>query len=334
MVLSLPKIANDQLDFPEAWCDFCQVHLPKHNVQNQQHCPVDKLRPIVIESALWRVAASTWVKRTATQTWIRNWIPNEAFGGIAKRSVDDVSSFHTEFLNLSAAAVVSLDLAKCFDYVSVPLALRCLQKLGMPQPMFGVTRKGIWCASEIPSLVGNSLPQGDALLVIALLAVLSMPTLDIRPKAQQDGEYVRMITFVDDRSFLTRDAPYAMTMIQRWTDWSQVLGLVENQHKIAVVARPAAREAMLERGAQQQCFVDSARILGIDFGLSQSPERPIALARVNETLRRVTKTSFFCLWQLHSSSRCWQRFAFQKLLGDAVFLNMHGFNCRRQLTSV
>ena len=122
--------------FPAAWCQLRQVHLPKENVQYKEHCPVDKLRPIVIESALWRVLASAWVRRAETQKWVQAWAPFEAFGGIPERSVEDaLAKFHTEFKQPSTSAVVSLDLAKCFDHVSVPVALKCLQKLGMPEPM-------------------------------------------------------------------------------------------------------------------------------------------------------------------------------------------------------
>ena len=35
------------------------------------------------------------------------------------------------------------------------------------------------CVNETPSCVSKLLPQGDALSVVALLAVHSMPTLDI-----------------------------------------------------------------------------------------------------------------------------------------------------------
>ena len=277
------------------------MHLPKENVQYKEHCPVDKLRPIVIESALWRVLASAWVRRAETQKWVQAWAPFEAFGGIPERSVEDaLAKFHTEFKQPSTSAVVSLDLAKCFDHVSVPLALKCLQKLGMPEPMIFACQH-VWgqqirflqyrgCTSITPSQVANSLPQGDALSVIALLAILSMPTLDLRRRAEQDGEHVSMITFVDDRSFLTHNAAFAMTMINRWMRWSSDLGLVENDHKICVVAQTAAaKETMLANGAQEKWFVPSARILGVDFEYSRSPGRATAIARVDDTLCRVKK---------------------------------------------
>ena len=223
---------------------------------------------------------------------------------IPERSVEDaLAKFHTEFKQPSTSAVVSLDLAKCFDHVSVPVALKCLQKLGMPEPMIFACQH-VWgqqirflqyrgCTSITPSQVANSLPQGDALSVIALLAILSMPTLDLRRRAEQDGEHVSMITFVDDRSFLTHNAAFAMTMINRWMRWSSDLGLVENDHKICVVAQTAAaKETMLANGAQEKWFVPSARILGVDFEYSRSPGRATAIARVDDTLCRVKKVSF------------------------------------------
>ena len=158
--------------------------------------------------------------------------------------------------------------------VNVPsFALKCLQKLGMPEPMIFACQH-VWgqqirylqyrggCISATPSHVSNSLPQGDALSVIALLAILSMPTLDLRRQAAQDGEHVNMITFVDDRSFLTQNAVHAMTMINRWMQWSVDLGLVENDHKMCVVARTTSVKAtMLAYGAQEKRFAPTARIL-------------------------------------------------------------------------
>ena len=151
--------------FPAAWRQLRQVHLPKENVQYKEHCPVDKLRPIVIETALWRVLASAWVRRDEIQKWVQAWAPFEAFGGIAERSVEDaLAKFHTEFMQPSASAVVSLDLAKCFDHVSVPLALKCLQKLGMPEPMilhasmFGVSRLGFCSIVDAPAPLPRKFP--------------------------------------------------------------------------------------------------------------------------------------------------------------------------------
>ena len=96
----------------------------------------------------------------------------------------------------------------------------------------------------MPSYITNSLPQGDALSVIALLAALSMPTIDIARRAAQHGQHISMITYVDDRSFLTQSGHYATTLIDRWPRWSLALGLVENQRKICVVVqKPQVKHA-------------------------------------------------------------------------------------------
>ena len=205
---------------------------------------------------------------------------------------------------LGVRRVATATRSRRWKAVNVPsFALKCLQKLGMPEPMIFACQH-VWgqqvrylqyrgCISATPSRISNSLPQGDALSVIALLAVLSMPTLDLRRQAAQDGEHVHLITFVDDRSFLTQNAAYAMTMINRWMQWSVDLGLVENDHKICVVARTtSAKATMLAYGAQEKWFVPTTRILGVDFECGRSPARPTALDRVNETLRRVQKVSF------------------------------------------
>ncbi len=38
--------------FPQEWCDFRQVHLPKQALHSRPHCPADKLRPIVVERSV------------------------------------------------------------------------------------------------------------------------------------------------------------------------------------------------------------------------------------------------------------------------------------------
>lgn len=85
-------------------------------------------------------------------------------------------------------------------------------------------------------------------------------------------------------------------MINRWTQWSETLGLVENQHKICLVTpQPAAKRATLAEGAREQWFVPSARILGalvlilIAAGHLNVPQ---LLLRINETMRRVQKAPF------------------------------------------
>ena len=89
-----------------------------------------------------------------------------------------------------------------------------------------------------------------------------MSTLDLSRQAAQDGDHVNMSTYVDDRSFLTQNAVHAMTMINRWMQWSVDLGLVENDHKMCVVARTTSVKAtMLAYGAQEKRFAPTARIL-------------------------------------------------------------------------
>ena len=331
------RLANEWFEsqcFPRQWCDFRQIHIPKQALHSKPHCPADKLRPIVVESALWRVLASVWVRRTATQAWVQNWVPSQAFGGIKQRSVEKaLAEFHTQFEQPETAAVVNLDLAKCFDNVSVDLALKCLNRLGMPAPMITACEH-IWkhqrrflqyrrCTSTDPAIVENSLPQGDALSVLALLALLSMPTRDIQRRAENNGWAVKMITFVDDRSFLCQNASQAMTMIRQWDQWSQTLGLVENEDKIRVVVhKPQVQQDMLALGARKEWFEETTRILGIDFDYRAAPECPTALARVHTCRERIQRIAVLPLGQ-HVKMECVRSVALPLASwGCWFFLNM------------
>ena len=47
----------------------------------------DQTRPISVQCTLWRVLASTFVRRSDTKAWISTWAPANAFGAVAERGV-------------------------------------------------------------------------------------------------------------------------------------------------------------------------------------------------------------------------------------------------------
>ena len=139
----LVRVWFDRGEPPQAWKTMRQVHIPKEDLDNAvAEGDVSKLRPITVESVLWRCVASAWTRCAATRDWILQWIPREAHGAIKGRSVATaVALLHDAFLK--GRCVLSLDLKKAFDFAQPEVALACLRSLGCPPELATMCGK-IW----------------------------------------------------------------------------------------------------------------------------------------------------------------------------------------------
>ena len=109
--------------------------------------------------------------------------------------------------------LLSLDYAKCVDTIDPSLALRCLQFLGCP-PQMPSSASIIWqqmrwlCYKgeylQEPSSVGTSIPQGDAISPLSLLALLICLTARAVQEERQLGHEHTVVTYLDDRNLVAR----------------------------------------------------------------------------------------------------------------------------------
>ena len=197
--------------FPRAWRQLRQVHLPKEGGDDSSRVvKADGLRPIAIMSILWRVVSSAAATHESMQSW-----------------VDQVGAFQR------GAALASLDLAKCFDYVHPELATRVLAEAGFPRILLAAMSHtwtqerfmelGGYDVLRDPQYVSSAMPQGDGLSPLALNVLLSAACREARRLGLQDFE---QSIFLDDRAFtsVSDDVP---RLLAHWESWSNVLGLKE-----------------------------------------------------------------------------------------------------------
>ncbi|CAL1166310.1 unnamed protein product [Cladocopium goreaui] len=76
---------------PTVWKSIRQILLQKPNakLRDTDHAlPAKDLRPIAIQSVIWRAIASAWTRRPQTRAWVTSWVHSSACGGIQGKSVD------------------------------------------------------------------------------------------------------------------------------------------------------------------------------------------------------------------------------------------------------
>ncbi|CAE7729929.1 unnamed protein product, partial [Symbiodinium necroappetens] len=277
--------------FPQVWQQSRQIHLPKDEPDIKSgSLRADQLRPITIMSVWWRVVGSCFATHEAVQRWLGQIVDESQVGGLRHRSLHmGIGSICESFEE--GLAIASLDYQKCFDSVSPDLACDVLAEAGLPGPVLTALRC-MWrqtrflelsgYTSESGEVVHTSLPQGDAISPLALNVLLAAACKDIRA---QSGGHFRQSVFLDDRVLAT-DAVSMPAALQKWAEWSRILGLQENQRKQAVICNSAEEQRTLRVVGLGRFLTQHVRVLGVDLCATVAAERPVAAARMEEALRR------------------------------------------------
>lgn len=236
------SMLNDFIEVPEVWGEFRQVLLRKADANKHKHkdgaTEVKDLRPMSIECGVLRTVATAIAKRSSTREWTRRWATKSMAGGIPGRGVGDGVLGLDLALSKTKGVLVSLDLAKAFDYCMPSLAIKCMVKLGMNQQVAGLCRH-VWMNQKRYLQIDTdmkttlvrvcaSLPQGDAFSPMALNAIMVAPTAAIEHR-MNDAEV--MATYLDDRSFVTETAAKAKELTTEWQKWGDSLGLKETSRR-------------------------------------------------------------------------------------------------------
>lgn len=142
-----------------------------------------------------------------------------------------------------------------FDFLRPELASEALLSLGAPRPLVEVCRQ-VWtqerflcfgqqCQSQ-PALVNTSLPQGDALSPLCLLAVLAGLTqaveADLQSKRKDTSNFV-LATYLDDCNVVVPSPRVAQAVVQAWQSCSAQIGFQES--KILISLRFAQRNQVM-----------------------------------------------------------------------------------------
>ena len=212
--------------------------MPKQGALVQKGCAdVAKLRPIVVQSIVWRIICSALIRRQATRQWVLQCVLNTCYGGLkgqdALQAIMSLAEHHSE----GKGPVVSLDLEKAFDAVDPAFALAVLRRASVPNQWISLVRK-IWMQQarwlqyaghtqthEQPAVVSRSILQGYAFSPLALILRLAAPVKDIESHGAVSG--LLQFNFVDDKAASCRSAAQANRYVQRWTRWLATVGLLE-----------------------------------------------------------------------------------------------------------
>ena len=190
-----------------------------------------------------------------------------------------------------------------FDHVHPRLALGIYAALGMNAAVLRIL-ENVWChrqrfltlddqVLDYPESVQTSVPQGDSFSLMAMLAVLVGPTHDLVARHPQ----VTLRTCVDDRTF-TGPAAAVLAMKNDWRQWSDALGLVENQAKTIHFHRTqAGRAAFRALVVPADAISTNPKILGCDL---KPAHKDVSLLNVNKIGCGTASTIF----AKHSSYPC------------------------------
>ena len=261
-------------ELPSVWQSVRQVHLQKPDAKlrpDDGAIAAQDMRPISIQCCIWRVIASSWASRASTRAWIASWVHPTACGGLRNKSVAKaVDSLFQKFEK--SGILLSLDFKKCFDTVHPTFGIACLRHLGCPAPMLTmleiIWQQFRWLTyngecQPTPVSVNTSMPQGDAISPLTLLAVMTGVT---RSVLAQEVVSFPLVTYLDDRNMIAETPEQTFRLWCTWQHVSQSAGLWENDSKVRVVARKAAHKSqLLQIGFKEHHVVNAARVLGIDF---------------------------------------------------------------------
>eukprot|EP00434_Breviolum_minutum_P040197 symbB.v1.2.035714.t1/scaffold4845.1/size35134/2 len=261
--------------WPQAWGHTRQVHIPKESAEKIDGCyPVSDLRPICVQSILWRVTASAMTRSATMTDWLLQVLPQQSHGGIAQRGVDTAIASLENGFHANKGILVTMDYTKCFDMVDPQLAVQVLEAAGFPSTWANMLRH-VWANQHrwlqlgkdslaTPVSVVQSMPQGDAFSPLALNVLLSAP---VRAVVQQEsGMGLNHAIFLDDRTYVATNAAQARRVYDTWIHWSQVFGLKENMRKLKIVPRAAhQKRQLLQSGFEEEALVEQTRVLGVDF---------------------------------------------------------------------
>ena len=146
--------------WPEAWKHVRQVHLPKEmSAEDGGAVHFSNMRPICVQSILWRVVASSITRHANVTRWLQQVLPHEAHGGIPGRGIDTAVSSLEEAFQKRSSILVTMDYSKCFDMVAPRLALKTLEAAGFPDVWFAMLSH-VWLDQHRWLQLGqNFLPQ-------------------------------------------------------------------------------------------------------------------------------------------------------------------------------
>ena len=296
--------------FPHDWRVIRQTHIPKTKAQEERQpwvpLSVKDLRPISVECTFWRLVIGAIVHQKSFVEWIDTWRPQHAHGGLSALGVHTaVAALDKHFVD--GTALVSQDFSEAFDRADPAVAIHALASAGMA-PEVVAALEWVWPAQVRWLVVGQrvfpeaqqvtaSLPQGDPMSPLGLLALLCGPTAEVMQTLQTHQHEASLVSYVDDRNTIVKTPEAAADLINSWQDQTVRFGLKENMPKLKIVVKGgvAAMRKFWDRLSRlielpATAKVQSCRVLGVDFSAAAAGvPQPVGASRLAEAERRAKR---------------------------------------------
>ena len=296
--------------FPHDWRVIRQTHIPKTKAQEERQpwvaLSVKDLRPISIECTFWRLLMGAIVHQQSFVDWIDTWRPPHAHGGLSALGVHTaVAALDKNFVD--GTALVSQDFSEAFDRADPKIAIQALARAGMA-PEVVAALEWVWPDQVRWLVVGQrvlpeaqrvtaSLPQGDPMSPLGLLALLCGPTAEVMQTLQNHQHEASLVSYVDDRNTVVKTPEATAALINSWQDQSVRFGLKENVSKLKIVVKGGVAtmrrfwdrlSRLIDLPASAQ--VRTCRALGVDFSAAATGV-PLAVSetRLDEMERRAKR---------------------------------------------
>ena len=113
------------------------------------------------------------------------------------------------------------------------------------------------CLPE-PVTVQTSLPQGDALSPLCLVAIMTFLSKAVEQQLEAASQNITQVTYLDDRTVVAPNPTIAFQCVDAWASLSARVGFQENQSKLKVCpATNVSQAALQSAGFSQQQVVTS-----------------------------------------------------------------------------
>ena len=245
----------------------------------------------------------------AFKTWVNSWKPSSAHGALPGLGVHTAIAVLDEAFS-AGEAIVSQDFSEAFDRASPDLSINALRKAGIATEL-ATALDWVWghqvrwlCLGHYvhpeAQEVCQSLPQGDPLSPLALLALLSGPLQQVQQDMTAQDHDCTTVTYVDDRNTVVKSLDATVSLVNSWRREAPRFGMKENESKLRIVPRGGAgkrQQFKQQLAAKLDCpesvVVDTHRILGVDFAGAADPDIPLVTgnARLDEADRRARRVA-------------------------------------------
>ena len=245
------------------------VFLPKESKLQDGQLKAGDGRPITILSCWWRFFTSTWLHSEHAKNWYKQILHPSVVYGAASDAQISAGRLLAEYSQ--DGFLCTLDYTKCFDCLRPECSVQIFKQTGLSGQFCNLltdmwTEHTRWCSwngavHPVPMVThGMPIPQGECLGPLTCCLWLSAGQ---RFVDQQLQENLKSSIFMDDRSFVAKDADTLVEARSACAMWSSKVGLFESLPKIQMTAKSMRQKTELQSLIPENWFQQEVTMLGV-----------------------------------------------------------------------